>query len=67
MPQIYKFKNIVVHTIPENRGWQIYGVTKSNQQILIAALTTVMSLEEVRRLAKSLAVNLTGTTSYTED
>lgn len=67
MPSTVKFKSIVVHSIPGERGWQIYGVTKSNQQILIAALTSVMSLEEVRRLAKSLAVNLTGTTTYTED
>lgn len=57
----FPFKYILLHEIPDGKGWFIMGMKTNGTQESLAMLTPLVDREEVERLANTLAKKLSGT------
>jgi hypothetical protein len=64
----FKFYSILLHTLPDNGGWEVYGIPHTgNRRTVIAVLDPVAGEELARLLASAAALQLAGQHYYDED
>jgi hypothetical protein len=56
----YVFQNIILHKLPDGKGWEIIGVHHDKTQKVITTLAAVTGEAEVKRIATWFANKLAG-------
>jgi hypothetical protein len=65
----FKFKSILLHTLPDGGGWEIIGIPHSagSWRTVIAVLDPVAGEDIAHRVASMVALNLSGKAEYSSD
>jgi hypothetical protein len=65
----FKFRSILLHALPDNGGWEIYGIPHlaRGRRTVIAVLDPVAGEDLARLVARAAALQLAGQAEYDED
>ncbi len=64
----FPFRAILLNTLPDNGGWEIYGIPhQGKRRTVIAVLDPVAGEDLARLLASAAALQLAGQHYYDED
>ncbi len=65
----FKFRSILLHALPDNGGWEVYGIphTARGRRTVIVVLDPVAGEDLARLLASAAALQLAGRGEYDED
>ncbi len=65
----FKFKSILLHTLPDSGGWEVYGIPHAvrGRRTVIAVLDPVAGEDLARLVASAAALQLAGRGEYDED
>jgi hypothetical protein len=64
----FPFRAILLHTLPDNGGWEVYGIPHiSKRRTVIAVLDPVAGEDLARLLATAAALQLAGRGDFEEN
>ncbi len=67
MQQAFTFKSILLHALPEDGGWEVYGLPHTGRRRTVIAVLDPVAGEDIARLvASAAAMQLAGQHYYDE-